>query len=205
MLWKSSGGSAPGVFVQPPAVLFAWIGTGRVCVCGAERVGRYGVGGVWRTGQVVDGRYEVVEVHEDGGMGLVYRVRHLAWGTDLAVKSPRPELFRTAADQDRFTAEAEIWVSLGLHPNVCGCHYVRVLDGLPRVFAEYVTGGSLRDWIGDRRLYAGGRTTALGRILDVAVQCARGCSTRTTRASFIRMSSPPTYCWMSVRTISLRR
>ncbi|WP_331734511.1 protein kinase domain-containing protein [Streptomyces atratus] len=132
------------------------------------------MGGVWRTGQVVDGRYEVVEVHEDGGMGLVYRVRHLAWGTDLAVKSPRPELFRTAADQDRFTAEAEIWVSLGLHPNVCGCHYVRVLDGLPRVFAEYVTGGSLRDWIGDRRLYAGGRTTALGRILDVAVQCARG-------------------------------
>ncbi|GAA4520151.1 hypothetical protein GCM10023191_096660 [Actinoallomurus oryzae] len=131
-------------------------------------------GGVWRTGQVVDGRYEVLQVHESGGMGVVYRVRHLEWDADLAVKCPRAELFRTRAQRDRFIAEAEIWVSLGLHPNVCGCHYVRVLDGIPRVFAEYVTGGSLRDWIHDRRLYAGGRAEALTRVLDVAVQFAWG-------------------------------
>jgi hypothetical protein len=29
-------------------------------------------------------------------------------------------------------AEAETWVSLGLHPNVCSCHYVRTLGGIPR-------------------------------------------------------------------------
>lgn len=34
-------------------------------------------GGVWRVGQVVDGRYEVLQVHGAGGMGVVYRVRHL--------------------------------------------------------------------------------------------------------------------------------
>jgi WD40 repeat protein/tRNA A-37 threonylcarbamoyl transferase component Bud32 len=129
---------------------------------------------VWRVGEVVDGRYEVVQVHESGGMGVVYRVRHLEWGTDLAVKCPRAELFGTKAQRDRFIAEAEIWVSLGLYPNVCGCHYVRVLDGIPRVFAEYVPGGSLRDWIDDRRLYAGNQADALARILDVAVQFAWG-------------------------------
>jgi WD40 repeat protein len=131
-------------------------------------------GGVWRVGQVVDGRYEVVQVHESGGMGVVYRVRHLEWGTDLAVKCPRAELFGTEAQRDLFISEAEIWVSLGLYPNVCGCHYVRVLDGIPRVFAEYVPDGSLRDWIDDRRLYAGDRADVLARILDVAVQFAWG-------------------------------
>lgn len=120
---------------------------------------------------MVDGRYEVVRVFEHGGMGLVYRVRHLAWGTDLAVKCPRPELFRDDRDRERFVAEAQAWVSLGMHQNVCVCHYVRTLDGIPRVFAEYVSGGSLADWVADRRLYEG---ESLARILDVAVQTAWG-------------------------------
>jgi len=128
----------------------------------------------WRVGEIVDDRYEVVQVHESGGMGLVYRVRHLGWGTDLAVKSPRPELFRTARDRELFVTEAETWVSLGLHPNVCGCHYVREIDGIPRVFAEYIDGGSLRDHIRDRRLYQGDPDEVRARILDLAVQMARG-------------------------------
>ncbi|MDT9687357.1 protein kinase [Streptomyces sp. P9(2023)] len=130
--------------------------------------------GLWRVGDVVDGRYEVLRVHEQGGMGLVHRVRHLEWGTDLAVKSPRPELLATDGFLDRFVAEAETWVSLGLHPHVCGCHYVRSLDGTPRVFAEYVAGGSLAEWIRDGRLYAGGEAAARARIVDFAIQMAWG-------------------------------
>ncbi|WP_406314464.1 protein kinase [Streptosporangium sp. NBC_01639] len=129
---------------------------------------------LWRIGDVIDGRYEVTRVHEHGGMGLVYRVRHLLWGTDLAVKCPRPELFQSAADRERFVTEAEVWVSLGLHPNVCACHYVRTLGGIPRVFAEYVAGGSLRDWIDDRRLYEGTEREVLTRITDFAIQTAWG-------------------------------
>ncbi|MDP9867938.1 MULTISPECIES: WD40 repeat domain-containing serine/threonine protein kinase [Streptosporangium] len=129
---------------------------------------------LWQVGDVIDGRYEVTRVHEHGGMGLVYRVRHLLWGTDLAVKCPRPELFRGAADRERFITEAEVWVSLGLHPNVCACHYVRTIGGIPRVFAEYVPGGSLRDWIDDRRLYGGIEREALTRITDLAIQIAWG-------------------------------
>jgi WD40 repeat protein len=129
---------------------------------------------IWRVGEVIDGRYQVTQVLGQGGMGVVYRVRHLAWGTDLAVKCPRPELFRNEADRERFVAEAETWVSLGLHPNVCGCYYVRLLGGIPRVFAEYLSGGSLRDWIEDRRLYRGDPLAVSARILDVAIQVARG-------------------------------
>ncbi|GAA4560855.1 protein kinase domain-containing protein [Planotetraspora kaengkrachanensis] len=128
----------------------------------------------WPVGEVVDGRYKVTRVHEHGGMGVVYRVRHLGWDIDLAVKSPRPDLFRSAEDQRRFVDEAETWVSLGLHPHVCNCYYVRVLDGVPRVFAEYVPDGSLHDWIDDRRLYDGAPTEKLARILDIAIQTAWG-------------------------------
>jgi len=128
----------------------------------------------WRVGEVVDGRYEVTRVHEHGGMGVVYRVRHVGWDIDLAVKSPRPELFRTEEDRRRFVAEAETWVSLGLHPHVCNCYYVRVLDGVPRVFAEYIPDGGLHEWIDDRRLYDGGPREATARILDIAIQTAWG-------------------------------
>ena len=128
----------------------------------------------WRAGSVVDGRYRVVGELGRGGMGVVHRVRHLAWGIDMAVKSARTEVLVSPAGQELFVREAEAWVSLGLHPHVCTCYYVRVMGGVPRVFAEYVPGGSLRDWLRDGRLYAGGVRSALTRILDVAIQVARG-------------------------------
>ncbi|WP_238006806.1 protein kinase [Dactylosporangium sp. AC04546] len=128
----------------------------------------------WRVGDVVDERYRILKVHEHGGMGVVYRARHLEWDIDLAVKSPRPELLRRPEHRDQFVDEAETWVSLGLHPHVCSCFYVRVLDGVPRVFAEYVEGGSLRDWIDDRRLYHGDNDTVVARIIDIAIQTAWG-------------------------------
>ncbi len=40
------------------------------------------------------------------------------------------------------------------------------------IFAEYVPGGSLADWIGNRKLYGGGPEKALERILDIAIQFA---------------------------------
>ncbi|MFD0035585.1 protein kinase [Streptomyces sp. NPDC127172] len=128
---------------------------------------------LWREGDLIDDHYEVTRLLGQGGMGLVYQVRHLAWGADLAVKSPKTERWNDAG-RKQFVTEAETWVSLGLHPHVCSCHYVRVLDGIPRVFAEYVSGGSLDDWIRDRRLYRGDHRGVLARILDLAIQCAWG-------------------------------
>ncbi|MBG0853671.1 protein kinase [Streptomyces spinoverrucosus] len=128
----------------------------------------------WTVGRTVDGRYHVREVAGKGTMGQVLRVWHKQWEIDLAVKCPNADWFETDAQKALFVAEAEAWVSLGLHPNICGCHYVRSFDDVPRVFAEYVSGGSLHDWIADRRLYADDRDVAVARVLDVAVQIAWG-------------------------------
>jgi len=128
----------------------------------------------WQDGKIIDGRYEVIRVAGEGGMGRVYQVKHRDWGIDLAVKQPRPDALHSSGAFVQFVEEAEAWVSLGLHPNLCCCHYVRQLDGLPMVFAEYVPGGSLRSWITGGRLYEGTVDEVLRRVLDVAVQFAWG-------------------------------
>jgi predicted Zn finger-like uncharacterized protein len=130
--------------------------------------------GIWRPGDVILNLYEVKQVHEGGGMGLVYRVHHKGWNVDLAVKSPRPEFFRNERDKENFEREAETWVKLGLHPHTVSCYYVRRLDGIPRVFAEYVEGGTLGEAIHSGKLYEGGPEPALTRILDIAIQFAWG-------------------------------
>jgi WD40 repeat protein/serine/threonine protein kinase len=137
--------------------------------------------GNWKRGDVVLGLYEVLDVLDGGGMGLVHRVRHREWNTDLAIKVPRSELAATAAQRARFEDEAGTWVGLGLHPNVVNCLYVRRVEDHPCVFAEWVDGGSLAELVRSGRLHhadggdgAGAGTGFLVRALDLAVQTAWG-------------------------------
>jgi WD40 repeat protein len=140
----------------------------------SEPPGEEKVPEIWKPGDVIVGLYEVREVFTGGGRGLVYRIRHRSWDIDLAVKSPRPEYFRTEKDKADFEEEAKTWVNLSLHPHTVTCYYVRRLGGVPRVFAEYVAGGSLSQWIQSKKLYRGGHDKSLPRILDVAIQVAWG-------------------------------
>ncbi|HUG52270.1 MAG TPA: protein kinase, partial [Vicinamibacteria bacterium] len=122
----------------------------------------------WHAGDVVLGLYEVIGPLGQGGMGRVYRVRHRGWGVDLAVKVPLPRALEAAGGAEAFEREAETWVNLPLNPHVVSCYYVRRLEGLPRVFAEYVDGGSLAEAIAD------GRLRTLDSILDASIQFAWG-------------------------------
>jgi WD40 repeat protein/serine/threonine protein kinase len=139
-----------------------------------EQIASDGVPLDWNPGDVILDLYEVKGQIGVGGMGKVYRVHHRGWGMDLAVKSPRPEMVLRALGVAKFEAECATWINLGLHPHTVTCYYVRRLGGIPRVFAEYVEGGSLLDWLRTRRLYEGGPEAALARILDVAIQFAWG-------------------------------
>ncbi|KJU84075.1 Serine/threonine protein kinase domain protein [Candidatus Magnetobacterium bavaricum] len=122
----------------------------------------------WTVGDVLLDLYEIREVYKSGGMGVVYRTFHRGWNVELAMKSPRPEYFQKEEDKRNFEREAETWMDLGLHPNIVSCYYIRRIDDVPRVFAEYLGGGSLRDCIRKRKL------TTLESILDMAIQFAIG-------------------------------
>ena len=128
----------------------------------------------WQLGDVILDLYELKQVFTGGGMGLVYHVHHRGWNMDLAVKRPRVEYFATEAHRENFVREAETWVNLGLHPHTVSCYYVRTIEGVPCVFAEFLEGGSLSDWVGTRKLYDEGPAKALERILDIAIQFAWG-------------------------------
>ncbi len=135
--------------------------------------------GMWNVGDVVLGLYEVKPLSDqvpfaEGGMGVVNRVYHREWDLELAVKSPKLHIFQKEGGKINYEKEAQTWIELGLHPNIVTCYLVRRISGIPRLFAEFVSDGSLRDWILDGRLYEGGPEAALLRILNIAIQFAWG-------------------------------
>ncbi|MFQ5473706.1 MAG: protein kinase, partial [Dehalococcoidia bacterium] len=60
----------------------------------------------------------------------------------MAVKSALAHV-----SEQEITREAEVWMELGLHPNIVSCYFVRNLGGIPRIFVEYVEAGTLQEWL----------------------------------------------------------
>lgn len=132
------------------------------------------------TGRTIEKGAELLNIYRvesdavQGGMGKVWRVRHTGWDVDLAMKQPKAELFRNEQQKEDFIHECEAWINLGLHPQIVSCYYVREIGGVPSIFAEWMEGGSLKEWIRSGRLYEGDVEDTLKRILDIAIQFARG-------------------------------
>lgn len=136
--------------------------------------------GVWQAGEVLlNGLCQVLplsptKLYAEGGVGIVQRVRRRDWNVDLIVKSPKPGVITTESGKESFERECQTWIELGLHANIVSCYFVRRIDGIPRLFAEYAPDGTLRDWIADKRIYKGSSHEALARILDISIQFAWG-------------------------------
>lgn len=125
---------------------------------------------IWKIGDIVDSRYEVKGIIGQGGMGTVYRVRHREWNIEMAVKIPLPDLVADEASKSRFVREAQTWVDLGLHPNIVQCWYVQESEGIPRVFMDYLKGGSLKDRIREQDIHPEDEES----ILDLMIQACDG-------------------------------
>lgn len=118
---------------------------------------------IWQIGQTIDGLYKILDVSA-GGMGAVYFVNHLKWKIPLAVKTPLQSLIKSPSAYQRYIKEAETWINIGMHPHIVTCFYVRDIDGILRIFIEYVDGGTLKDLIDARQL------ADINRVLDLAIQ-----------------------------------
>lgn len=131
------------------------------------------VGHFYHLGDVLEELYEVRGVRS-GGQGAVYFVYHKQWQTLLAMKLPQRQIWQSETGRKHYITEAETWAGLGLHPNLVTCYYVRTINNIPSIFIEFIDGGSLHDAITNRELYQGESSVVLARILDLAIQMARG-------------------------------
>lgn len=140
----------------------------------AERRGKSRHNTVIHKGGTIFGTYRVDSDAIEGGMGSVWRVHHTGWNVDLAMKRPQPQCFSSEESKADFINECEAWINLGLHPNIVACYYVREIGGTPTIFSEWMDGGSLENAINNGTLYRGSETEQRERILDIAIQFARG-------------------------------
>lgn len=140
----------------------------------------------WKPGDIIDGRLEIMELIGKGGMGVVWRVHHREWNKELAVKMPLPALVGSPTARDRFLREAETWIDLGVHPHIVQCWFVMDISGLPSLFLDFLTGGSLKQWIDGGHVRPG----QWQRILEIVIQVCEGLSYSHSRGVIHRDVKP---------------
>ena len=100
-------------------------------------------------GELLAGRYELIQPIGSGGMATVWRARDTRLGRQVAVKLLRPEFAEDPEFLRRFEVEARHAASLS-HPNVATVHDTDV-DGERRfIVMELVDGPSVADVISQR-------------------------------------------------------
>lgn len=129
------------------------------------------VAGDWHPGEELLDDFLVERILGEGGMGKVYLVRSRSTGSQFAVKRAKG---LKEADRRNFLAELQTWIDLPEHPNLVPCRFFRTMGNEVLIFAEFVEGGNLQEWIDSRKLYQGSPHEVLERMLDVAIQFAWG-------------------------------
>ena len=96
-------------------------------------------------GAILDHRYRIIELIGEGGMGIVYRARHLRLDVDMAVKILHRKLARDESFQKRFAREAKILAGLS-HHNIVSIHDYGTFRDTYYIAMDLVDGESLEDF-----------------------------------------------------------
>ncbi|HYN20378.1 MAG TPA: serine/threonine-protein kinase [Thermoanaerobaculia bacterium] len=95
-----------------------------------------------------EGKYEILEKLREGGMGAIYKVRHLLLDEVRVIKVMRPQLVRNEELKGRFQREARLAIRLR-HPNIAQiCDFtVDERHGTAFIVMEYIHGMTLEDML----------------------------------------------------------
>src|SRR4051794_18138009 len=104
------------------------------------------VGPSLRQGSVLAGRYEVLKMLGQGGMGAVYKARDRQVDRLVAVKIIRPEMAANPAILQRFIQELVLARQI-THRNVIRIYDIGEAEGIKFITMEYVEGKDLRSII----------------------------------------------------------
>jgi serine/threonine-protein kinase len=150
-------------------------------------------------GRVVAGRYHVEAVLAEGGMGIIYRVRHVKLESRFAMKVLRRDLAEDPAVAASLIEEARATAAVG-HSGIVGATDFGEIDAgvlpdlgdrtLPYFVMEYVSGRSLADVVRDEGALETLRVTRI--VLQVASALAAahkaGIVHRSLKPENIRLS-----------------
>jgi len=115
---------------------------------------------------VIDGRYKIIKILGQGGMGEIFLAEDGKLHKNVAIKRIRGDLIRDHDAQARFQREARA-ASLLDHPNICSIFGINQENGREYIIMQYVDGVTLGQLGKIKPLSA-------GKIIDIALQVCDG-------------------------------
>ena len=123
----------------------------------------------WEPDRVLLNEYLIEGILGEGGMGTVYLVARRSFDNQrFAVKTLLTSALKDEERNRLFMRELRTWMELPEHPHTTACCFFRTIEDRLAIFAEYIDGGTLQQWIRDKRLLT------IYKILDISIQCAWG-------------------------------
>src|ERR1700733_9301873 len=117
-------------------------------------------------GQILDGRYRIMQLIGEGGMGEVYAAEHIHIEKKFAIKLLKPEIVSNAEAVQRFRQEARSSSSIG-HRNIIAIDdFGQLADGRIYMCMELLNGAALNDMIQ--------HPMAADRLLNILIQTGHG-------------------------------
>ncbi|MCC7532231.1 MAG: serine/threonine protein kinase [Candidatus Melainabacteria bacterium] len=116
-------------------------------------------------GQVLEGRYKVLEFLGRGGMSIVYKVEHLLLSKILAIKFLQAQYVSKGDSVLRFQREGKAMARLQ-HPSLCSVTECSVIEGVPFLVMEFLQGQSLDQILQEEKRLSARRTVEI--MLQVA-------------------------------------
>ncbi len=124
-----------------------------------------------QTGASIGGKYRLEAMMAKGGMGAVWRARHVELGVPVAVKFMDGALAAPGAARVRFAREAKAAAALR-HPNIVDVHDYGVDRGLPYLVMEHLVGEDLSARLARKGRLPLAETKAIVAQVARALSCA---------------------------------
>ena len=161
-----------------------------------------------KIGDVIDGRYKLLELLGNGAMGEVYKAEHCLMRKLVAIKILHPEMCTNPEIVERFRREAQA-AAIIEHPNVC-----RVMDfscmsnGAFYLVMEYIKGESLSHYIKRLKVIPAKACILITKQILEALGCAHdnGIVHRDVKPENIQLiGSPGEECFLKLLDFGISR